>query len=343
MNKRPLSPIVTLLMPFRNAAATLTDCLDSIRGQSLASFELLAVDDGSEDTSADLIGRAFRGDHRLRLLSPGQVGLVGALNLGLKAAQTPLIARMDADDIMHPQRLEKQVAYLNRHPQSALVACRTSIFPEGSSGEGFRFYMQWQNRCITTQDMADEIYWESPMAHPSVMFRRGVVMQLGGYREGLFPEDYDLWLRMAASGAVMAKLPETLLQWRDGPDRLSRTDPRCSRQAFDKLRAHYLGRDPRLASERPLIIWGAGRNTRKRVKHLLNEGHTPDGWIDIDPNKIGQRIWNAPVHAPAWLDRPHQPRPYVLNYVANHGAREMIERWLASMCYRRGRDFLMVG
>jgi len=164
----------------------------------------------------------------------------------------------------------------------------------------------------------------------------------GGYRDGDFPEDYELWLRLHAAGEVLAKLPQTLLHWRDGPGRLSRTDLRYARIAFDRLRAGYLARDPRLLAARSrLVIWGAGRRTRRRGAHLLGHGFRPRAWIDIDPRKIGNRLAGVPVVDPSWLRR--RPRPFVLSYVASHGARPCIEAELSRLGYRKGEDYLHVG
>lgn len=200
--------------------------------------------------------------------------------------------------------------------------------------------MRWQNACLTPEQIATEIYVESPFVHPSVMFRRSHVLELGGYRPGDFPEDYDLWLRLHRAGRIMGKLPEILLDWRESPQRLSRTDPRCSRQAFDRLRARYLATDPRL-KDRPLAFWGAGKSTRQRARHLMDLGYRPTAWIDIDPRKIGNRIDGIPVVPPAWLRQPG--KPFVLGYVARHGAREIISTRLIGMSYRQGQDWLMVG
>jgi hypothetical protein len=173
------------------------------------------------------------------------------------------------------------------------------------------------------------------------MMRRDRIADAGGYRDGAFPEDYDLWLRLVHGGQRLAKLPQVLLHWRDRPGRLSRTDPRYSRDAFDRLRAEYLARDARLQSKRRLVIWGAGRRTRRRAGLLLAQGHRPRAWIDIDPRKIGNRIGGVPVLSPRALDVAD--RPFVLGYVACHGAREQIGNALGAMGYERGRDYLMVG
>jgi hypothetical protein len=248
---------------------------------------------------------------------------------------------MDADDLMHAERLATQQAYLDQHPEIALLGTQVELFPAEHIREGYREYLRWQNQCITPAQIADNIYVESPFAHPSVMLRRAAIERVGGYVDGAFPEDYELWLRMQQAGMRMAKLPRVLLAWRESDSRASRVDPRYARAAFDQLRARYLARDARLQSGRPLVIWGAGRKTRLRARHLLDQGAQPIAWIDIDPRKIGHVVWELPVHPPGWLDQRH--RPFVLIYVTSHGAREYASGLLEGMGYRVGEDYLAVG
>lgn len=333
---------VSILLPLHNAADTLAETLDCIRAQTLDDFEVVAVDDGSTDDSARLVRQAAESDPRFRLLQPGRVGLVKALNTGLSACRSELVARMDGDDHMHPQRLRKQLDFMHVNPQIQLLACQVEMFPEEAVQAGYREYIRWQNGLLDNQAISAEIYVESPFVHPSVMFRREAVMGLGGYREGDFPEDYELWLRMHHARLSMGKLPERLFSWRESPGRLSRTDSHYSREAFDRLRADYLSRDPRLAKNRPIAYWGAGRKTRLRAKRLIEKGFPVTAWIDIDPGKIGNRLQGVPVVSPQWLETVKE-RPFVLSYVTNHGAREDIAAELESMGYRKGRDYLMVG
>lgn len=334
-------PLVTVVMPFFNAASTIRQTITSIQQQSLDNFELLAVDDGSTDDSAAIVAGIAASERRMRLLQPGRLGVVAAANTGMENARSTLIARMDADDLMHPQRLEKQYRFLCRNPEIDLVGCQVSLFPEEIIQKGYSEYIRWQNNCLSSTDIADEIYVELPIANPSVMFRRDVVQALGGYRDGPHPEDYDLLLRMIHTGHKLAKIPEVLLHWRESRGRLTRTDERYSRNAFNLLRADFLTRDPRLQSGRPIVAWGAGRKSRKRSSLLLERGINFETWIDIDPRKIGNRVQGIPVVAPSWLDR--EQRPFVLGYVNNHGARELIAAELEAMGYHRGRDYLMVG
>lgn len=332
---------VTVVLPFYNAATTLADTLDSIQRQTLEAFILLAVDDGSSDNSAEIVRERMQYDPRIQLLQPGRQGVVGAMNTALAHCTTSLVARMDADDLMDERRLALQLAYLQRHPEIALLGSRVEMFADELIADGLQQYIDWQNDCLTPRQIADNIYLELPIAHPSLMFRREAVISAGGYRDGDFPEDYELLLRMNRLGHHMEKLPETLLQWRDSGTRLTRTDSRYSREAFDRIRAEYLAEDPRLHDGRPLVIWGAGRKSRRRADYLLEKGFRPHAWIDIDSRKIGNNIDGVAVVGYEWLNR--QEKPFVLNYVNNHGARQQVAAALNTMGYQEGKDYLQVG
>jgi glycosyltransferase involved in cell wall biosynthesis len=336
------APPISILLPCRDAAATLAECLDSIQAQTFPDFELVALDDHSTDATPDLLRHYAAGDSRIRVLDNPGSGLIDALNAGLMATRSRYVARMDGDDRMHPARLQRQYQHLRNNRGTHLLGCCATLFPQEIVTEGYREYMRWQNGCLSEQQIANEIYIESPFAHPSVVFDREAVLKLGGYRDGPFPEDYDLWLRLFHAGLRLEKIPDLLLEWRESGDRTSRVDSRYSREAFDRLRARYLARDPRfVARSDRFAIWGAGRKTRLRCRHLLAQGVTPVAWIDIDPRKIGNRIDGIPVVPPEWLDR--RPHPFVLVYVANHGARELIGQELEQMGYAQGHDYLAVG
>jgi glycosyltransferase involved in cell wall biosynthesis len=335
-------PLVSVLLPFHNAAGTITDCIGSIQEQTLTDFEVIAVNDFSNDDSLRVL--KANGDDRIKIIDNQHRGLVSALNTGLGCCRAPLIARMDADDIMYPDRLLKQYEYMRRHHDVVLLATQARKFPEALIRNGYREYMRWQNSVLSSEDVHKQIYIESPFAHPSVMFRRDSVIAAGAYRHGEFPEDYELWLRLLHMGHRMEKLAEVLLDWRESETRLSRISVNYSRNAFDRIRAEYLSRDERIHN-RPIAFWGAGRKTRQRVKYLFDKGFEPAAWIDIDPKKIGNRIDGVEVVEPAWLDQSMDDRskPFVLNYVTNHGARDIARTYLQRIGYVMGQDYLEVG
>ena len=339
------APAVSILMATRDAVGTLDECLESISAQTFGDFELIVMDDGSVDGTPERVALRGKTDPRIRLRAARRRGLVNALNEGLALCRAPIVARMDADDRMRPRRLECQLEFFEANPGLDAVGSRVCAFPRRMLGKGMREYLRWQNACLAPDEIVHDIYLESPLTQPSVCFRRDVVRALGGYRDGDFPEDYELWLRLVHAGRRLGKCPEVLLDWRQRENSYFRTDPRFSRDAFDRLRARYLAQDPRLGPGRPLVFWGAGRVTRKRCRRLTELGYLPDAWVDVDPKKIGNHIQGVPVVSPEWLrpSRHRGARPLVLAYVANHGARGLIARRLDGFSYRRGVDYLMIG
>ena len=215
------------------------------------------------------------------------------------------------------------------------------LFPQNAVRAGLREYVRWQNQCIEPEDIATNLFVESPVAHPSVMARRTALESAGGYADGPFPEDYDLWLRLHEAGLRMAKVPSVLLSWRERPDRTSRVDSRYSRDAFNRLRARYLGRDARVRSSREVVVWGGGKPTRLRVRLLREQGVRLKAWVDVNPRRIGKTIWGLPVYSHEWLDR--SPKPFVLVYVMSYAARDANAGVLEGLGYQRGRDYLAVG
>lgn len=333
-------PAVSVLMPCYNAAATLHDALTSLAAQTLADIEILAVDDGSTDETLRILRLWQAREPRLQVLEQAHSGIIPALNRGLQACRAPLVARMDTDDRSAPHRLEAQAAYLGAHPQVDVASCLVEGFPPGQVREGFQIYIQWLNSLVEDEQIRREIFIESPLPHPSVMFRRELVQKVGGYQEHGWAEDYDLWLRLYLAGAHFAKLPQVLLAWREHPARLTRTDNRYSLENFLRAKAFYLARGP-LAGRDALVIWGAGMIGRRLSKHLLRQGTPLQAFVDIDPKKIGSTRRGRPVLSPDELPdwwRRHS-HPVLLAAVGARGARSLIRARLAAMGLREGQDW----
>ncbi|HEX9079530.1 MAG TPA: glycosyltransferase [Desulfuromonadaceae bacterium] len=331
-------PAVSVLMPVRNEERFLPEALRSLARQTLRDWELIAVDDGSTDGTPALLAGAAREDSRVRLLSSRGQGLVAALNLGLAACRAPLVARMDGDDISHPARLGEQAAFLARHGDIDLVACSFRHFPRHAVGSGMAAYEQWQNR-LTGHDaiMADR-YVESPFVHPSVMFRRHCVEAAGGYRDMGWPEDYDLWLRLAAAGVRFARLPGKLFFWRERPERTTRTNPCYTAEAFRRCKLHHL-RHGFLAGERQVVLAGAGKEGRAWYRVLREAGIRVSCWADVDPRKVGRTLHGAPVHA---VDQVTADGRKMLITVGTRGARETVRQWASLAGFREGESVVCV-
>ena len=200
-------PRVSVVLPVRNGAATVERAIASISAQTLRDWELLVIDDHSADATPQILARVAHEESRLRILRSAAPGLVPALNTGLAAARGDLVARMDADDVAHPERLAAQSALLEAQPELGLVACQVDFGGDATAQAGYALHVAWLNQLITSEDIALNRFVESPLAHPSVMFRRTLAGTLGGYQNGHFPEDYELWLRWLDAGVKMAKVP----------------------------------------------------------------------------------------------------------------------------------------
>jgi glycosyltransferase involved in cell wall biosynthesis len=332
-------PIVSILLPVRNEEKFLPAALDSLFRQTLTSWELIAVDDGSTDGTAAILDEASRSDPRVRLLRPSRRGLVEALNAGLYACNSPFVARMDGDDISHPRRLEIQADFLADNPAVGLVACLFRNFPRHHLRAGMLAYEEWQNGLTSHEAILRDLFVESPFVHPSVMFRRDTVLSVGGYRDMGWAEDYDLWLRLASAGTRFARLSQTLFFWRERPERATRTMSEYSAEAFRACKAHHLTKSF-LNDAHDVVLAGAGLEGRAWSRTLKKEGIKVVCWLDVDPRKIGRNLHGAPVIS--HLDMTAGNGTKVLGTVGTRGAREQVRQWAERAGFTEGFDFLFV-
>lgn len=336
-----MHPDVSVLLPYRDAAETIEEALDSVLAQRGVVLELILVDDRSTDDGAARVASHTRGRANVVRIAtggpaPSGTGIVAALTLALRAARAPVIARMDADDVCLPDRLVRQLRALEESPRVGAVGCLVDPFCDrGSLAEGMRLYVEWQNSLVSPADHARELFVESPLCHPSVTLRRSALDEVGAWREGAWPEDYDLWLRLAAAGWRLAKVPEVLLRWRNQPGRATFADPRYSVERFVQIKAPHLAREISLPG-RPIVVWGAGRTGKRLARALEPHGVRARIFVDIDPRKIGRVARSAPIVSRDALRAGEQT---VVVAVAARGARELIRADLRRRGFVEGRDY----
>jgi glycosyltransferase involved in cell wall biosynthesis len=219
------SPTVSVLMPVYNGARYLAEAVESILAQTYRDFEFVIVDDGSTDRSPTMLDEYARRDSRVRIVRRGNTGIVGALNDAIADSKAPLIARMDADDVSLPDRLEKQVGYMREHEECVALGSRvTGIDPYGC------VLFQSEHKLEHAEidgELLNGVGWA--IVHPVAMLRREAVEKVGGYRrEWQWVEDLDLFLRLAEIGKL-ANLPDQLLCYRQHTESINRT--RAAEQA----------------------------------------------------------------------------------------------------------------
>lgn len=336
-------PRASVLLPVFNARPFLDDCLRSVIEQTFTDFEVLAVDDGSRDGSLEILESWAQLDARIRVLRRPHLGLVSTLNAGLDACSGEVLVRMDADDVIHPKRLERQITALLSAPGIDVVSCKVEHFPEDTVGEGYRIYEAWLNGLLSHDQVMRDRFIESPIPHPTAVMLRATLVDAGGYHDRGWPEDYDLWLRLALAGKRFHKVPETLYYWREHESRLTRTNSRYAVEKFLACKACYLLAGP-LLGVRKVIVWGAGQTGRRLSKHLIRGGAPIDAFIDIDPEKVGRTLRGRPIVEPAALPQLFASRDRIILLVAvsSRGARELIRERLTGAGLRETEHFWVV-
>jgi hypothetical protein len=244
---------------------------------------------------------------------------------------------MDADDLAHPTRLERQLQALDADASLAVISCLVECFPAAALRDGMRRYERWLNGLRTPEAIRAALFIESPIAHPSAVIRRAALDAVGGYRDTGGPEDYDLWLRLLLCGHRAAKVPEVLLRWRDWPQRLSRVDPRYHRRRFFATKlAHF---PDAVAVGTALQICGAGPTGKTWARALSARGYRVGRFIDVAARRWHRTIHGAPVCPPRI---PDAHDGFVLAAVGALGAREHLESWLQEHGLQPLNDYLAV-
>jgi len=306
-------PLVSVVMGVFNGAADLDKTIGSVMSQEGVALEIIVVDDGSTDDTADLLTAWAQRDSRLRVISQANRGLTAALIAGCQAARGEYIARQDCGDTSLPGRLDKQSGALSSQPQLSFVSCRTRVCTK-SGVELYQLACEGNEGlpdCIVDIDSPHGIKF-GPTHHGSVMFRRICYEQAGGYRPDFYyGQDWDLWYRLAQVGSFMC-LPEVLYQASLSPTDISlratarqRAIGSASLEAL-KLRLAGLSEELALSTARtirpggstnfPLDPAGAG-------EYFIGECLRRRGEVQLANEYFKAAIRKRPTHFKAWLRR----------------------------------------
>ncbi len=329
-------PLVSVILPCFNAASTLARAVESIVMQGFADWEIILFDDGSTDDSPGIARSLAAKDARIHAMTSPHVGIVEALRRACGAASGRYLARMDADDVSHPDRLALQVELMER--DSGVALCGTQVEMKGAAiGYGRARYRSWIDNLVSHDDIVRELFVECPIPHPTFMMRRDAYERLGGYEDHGWPEDYDLCMRAFVAGMRFGKVARPLLEWTESPDRLSMRDPRYSPEQFRAIKRHYLF-DTYLHDRGAFYQWGAGEVGKPWLREWGRRG--PLAVVDINPRKIGRSIHGIRVIAPEDLPAPGDA--FTVIAVGAPTAREEIRAWFAPRGYTELRDFLFL-
>lgn len=283
------SPRLAVIMAVHNGDRFLDEAIQSMLGQSYRDFDFIIVDDGSTDESPRILARHAIADSRVRIITQSNAGLTASLNRAIESTAAPLIARMDSDDVAHPDRLTRQIAYLDAHPDVVCIGSRVELIDElGAEIDRHDHPLTHEE---IDRDLLRGIGWS--IVHPSAMFRRTAFEQVGRYdtryRTG---QDLDLFLKLSEIGRL-ANLPERLLKYRQHPASTNFTKDQqatllkrqmvaeaCKRRGLpspDESQLVYFPRRP-LAEQHRRWGWFAlrGGNARAARHHALRSlSHSP--------------------------------------------------------------------
>ena len=329
---------VSVILPFYNAEDVLETAIQSILDQTYCHFELLLINNNSSDRSEEIARRYQMKDPRIKLFHEAKQGIVHALNNGYKNSQGQYIARMDADDESLPDRLEQQVEFLNKNKDYGMVAGQVQHVSYSADAKSLRRYVDWSNNITTYQEIQKKQFIESPFVHPTIMWRKEVGESYGLYKEGSFPEDYELWLRWLENSVKMHKIPHTVLRWHDLPQRLTRTHSNYSDEAFFRIKSAYLAgwlkKHNRFHPD--VFIWGASKISRKRTSLLADYGIRIKAFIDT---KKTRRL-DVPVIY--FKNLPPPGSCFVLVYMKHQKIRAEIQSYLHLEGFEEGKNYLLV-
>ena len=327
--------LVSVLMPVYNAANFLEECLASILEQSDTAWELLAVDDGSTDDSKGILEAFAHTDPRIKVFQNKGKGIIPALRLAFSLSKGHFITRMDADDKMHPDKLNLLKTYLTQKGPGHLSTGWVKYFSNTELGDGYRKYQEWLNQTMLLPNPYSQIYKECVIPSPNWMIHRSDLIRCRAFESDQYPEDYDLCFRFYENDLQVGGIKQVLHYWRDHPERTSRTDSRYSNPNYFELKLPYflqLDFDP----NKNLVLWGAGKKG-KQLARKLNKSSFDYTWVCDNPEKIGKKIFGQ-------LLQPYQilnklTKPQIIIAVAGPEDQKGIKNFLKKHNFEPGFDY----
>lgn len=341
-----MHPAVSVLLPIRDAERTLAVALRSVLRSRGVALEVVAVLHACRDGSAEVLARLAARDQRVVVAeADAALSLGGALEVGRALCRATLVARMDADDVMHPARLAADVEWLQARPRTGAVACRARLAPRRVQQPGGRAglvaYLAWQNAALTAAEHERELWIEQPLCNPATTFRAAALVEVGGWRAlpAPFAEDYDLFLRLSRAGWALEKRAALHHAWRVH----ERTTSKHSRDRLAQLKAEHLLARFHL-DRRPVIVCGAGKEGRRIARALAEQGVEPAAFVDVAVDKVGRTRRGVVVRHAGELGalRAELPEAFALGAVGTSGARGVVRAELQGAGFVEGDSFVVV-
>lgn len=322
-------------MPVKNANLYLEECLNSILSQEYTNWELIAINDHSDDGSENILESFSKKDTRITWKNNKGQGIIEALRLAHQISSGNYITRMDADDIMMPEKLQVMQGQLLDYSYGHIALGQVKYFSENELGEGYKKYALWLNQLTATGDNWKDLFKECVIPSPCWMVHRVDLERASAFESELWPEDYDLCFRFYMAGLKCIPTDKILHKWRDYQDRTSRNDPHYADNRFFELKLHYfLKMHPR--SDQNLILLGAGKKG-KAIANKLNEEMVAFHWMSNNEKKIGKDIYGIKIQSEDALRSIENP--CIIIAISNPNDQSQIEQLVLSMNLVRGMHY----
>ena len=323
-------------MAAKDTASFLRECLDSILAQTYTNWELIALNDHSSDNTPDILIEYAQSDNRIKAFNSIRQKLIPTLKEAYPHATGQLLNRMDSDDRMPYDKIEVMVNEWMKHGEGYVVAGGTLHFvDEGEVGGGFLRYENWLNEVARTNTHYEQIYQECVIPSHSWMMHRNDFERIGGFDPEIYPEDYDLCFRMYANGLKIVGMDKVLHYWRDRSNRISRTWDEYKDNRYFELKVENFYKLDR-NTERPLVLWGAGRNGKDLAKELLKHDEQ-FYWVCDNERKIGKDVYGIIMSSFELITSLKKPQ--VLVAVASPDERVDIRKQLTDWGKKPAKDF----
>ena len=330
------NPLVSIIMAARNTEPYLHACLDSVMAQTYSNWELIAINDHSEDRTPQIFEEYAAKDDRVRVFHSDRPKLIPTLKYGYRFAKGDLINRMDSDDKMPLDKLEVLVNEWKRYGKGHIIAGGTQHFvDEGEVGGGFRRYEEWLNDVARNSRHYEEIYTECVIPSHSWILHKDDLDSVDAFNPEVYPEDYDLCFRFYRKGLTVIGIDKVLHYWRDRSNRISRTWEEYEDNRYFDMKLRYffeIDRD----KERPLVLWGAGRNG-KDMARLLQERNEPFHWVCDNDRKVGLDVYG--VRMEHFNTVPSLENPQIMIVVASPDGKQEIRKSLGTWGKEVRKDF----
>ncbi|WP_348646023.1 glycosyltransferase family 2 protein [Cellulophaga sp. F20128] len=284
------TPLISILIPFKNVAAYFDECILSILSQTYKNWELIAINDHSTDNSEQLLHSYVTQDSRITCTTNTGKGIIQALQLAYTLSSGIYITRMDADDIMTPNKLEVMLSSLLKKGKGHIAIGKVEYFCATGVNNGYKRYEEWLNKLTITGSNFSEIYKECVIPSPCWMLHKNDFEKANAFNPNRYPEDYDLAFRFYKTELQCIPCNQVLHLWRDYDTRSSRTSAHYAQNYFLDIKLDYfLALEYKLTHT--LIVWGAGSKGKEIAKKLIHN-KTPFLWVCNNPKKIGKDIYN---------------------------------------------------